>query len=147
MHTKAPKNALTTKAIIQKMTVKTVTLDLSEIQIKTQAPEPKKIVVTIFVETALLRTGGGQMGGAEGHVLAVVNMTTPDSQLIRILTGDDEFNLCKEIMIMVEQATKIYNNKKATVVVLNCAQAISGQEARACRTVSGRSGPKKETTA
>ncbi|KAL3213173.1 hypothetical protein MRX96_007763 [Rhipicephalus microplus] len=87
------------------------------------------------------------MGGAEGHVLAVVNMTTPDSQLIRILTGDDEFNLCKEIMIMVEQATKIYNNKKATVVVLNCAQAISGQEARACRTVSGRSGPKKETTA
>ncbi|XP_075744426.1 uncharacterized protein LOC142803216 [Rhipicephalus microplus] len=55
MHTKAPKNALTTKAIIQKMTVKTVTLDVSEIQIKTQAPEPKKVVVTIFVETALLK--------------------------------------------------------------------------------------------
>ncbi|KAL3189040.1 hypothetical protein MRX96_003186 [Rhipicephalus microplus] len=55
MHTKAPKNALTTKAIIQKMTVKTVTLDLSEIQIKTQAMEPKKIVVTIFVATALLK--------------------------------------------------------------------------------------------
>ncbi|KAL1468672.1 hypothetical protein MTO96_041330 [Rhipicephalus appendiculatus] len=59
-------------------------------------------------------------------------------------TSDGRFHLCKGIMINAEQATKIFN-KKATIVVRDCAQAIWGQEALAHRTASGRSVPGEET--
>ncbi|KAH6920886.1 hypothetical protein HPB50_028128 [Hyalomma asiaticum] len=57
----------------------------------------------------------------------------------------DGFHLCKGVIISGEQATKIFNNKKATIVVRDSAQAIWGQEALARRTVSGRSVPGEDT--
>ncbi|KAL3245938.1 hypothetical protein MRX96_058061 [Rhipicephalus microplus] len=48
-------------------------------------------------------------------------------------------------MVNAEQATKIFNNKKVTIVVRDCAQAIWGEEALACKTVSGCSVPVEET--
>ncbi|KAL3204100.1 hypothetical protein MRX96_001083 [Rhipicephalus microplus] len=39
-------------------------------------------------------------------------------------TPESRFPLCKEIMIIADQATNIFSNKKATIVVRACAQAI-----------------------
>ncbi|XP_037516977.2 uncharacterized protein LOC119393868 isoform X2 [Rhipicephalus sanguineus] len=60
-------------------------------------------------------------------------------------TADGRFHLCKGVTITSQQASKIFSNKKPTIVVRDCAQAIWGLEALAHRTVSGRSVPGEET--
>ncbi|XP_075732062.1 uncharacterized protein LOC119180778 isoform X4 [Rhipicephalus microplus] len=60
-------------------------------------------------------------------------------------TPEGLFAPLQGIMINAEQATKIFNNKKVTIVVRDCAQAIWGEEALACKTVSGCSVPVEET--
>ncbi|KAH7956979.1 hypothetical protein HPB52_014029 [Rhipicephalus sanguineus] len=42
------------------------------------------------VERERRRTGGGRLGGVEGRVLAILDRTGPDSDPIRLFTGDDE---------------------------------------------------------
>ncbi|XP_075740330.1 uncharacterized protein LOC142786495 isoform X1 [Rhipicephalus microplus] len=60
-------------------------------------------------------------------------------------TPEGLFAPLQGIMVNAEQATKIFNNKKVTIVVRDCAQAIWGEEALACKTVSGCSVPVEET--
>ncbi|KAL1436305.1 hypothetical protein MTO96_049818 [Rhipicephalus appendiculatus] len=89
--------------------------------------------------------GGMSAAPAESHSLvedvgAEVNEDHADGTHDNVAefapTSDGRFHLCKGIMINDEQATKIFSNKKATIVVRDCAQAIWGREALAHRTVS-----------
>ncbi|KAH7956353.1 hypothetical protein HPB52_008455 [Rhipicephalus sanguineus] len=41
------------------------------------------------IERERRRTGGGRLGGVEGRVLAILDVTAPDSQPVRLFTGDE----------------------------------------------------------